>query len=80
VFPNPVKEALTVTLADAPGGTVKLVLYDPYGAPLKEAEQTLQTGQQNVTLSLPPGMSKPGFYYLSVQTAAGSRIIRLLKE
>ena len=80
VFPNPVRDVLTVTLAGVPAGPATLVLYDAYGARLQETVHALQAGGQTVTLPLPPAANRPGFYYLSVQTTLGSRLVRLLKE
>jgi hypothetical protein len=80
VFPNPVRDVLTVTLEGAPAGPATLVLYDAYGARLQETTYALQAGGQTVTLSLPPAAHRPGFYYLSVQTTHGSSMVRLLKE
>jgi hypothetical protein len=79
VFPNPFRNALTISLPKPTSGNSQLSLTDPYGKIYFKQSRQLK-GEATMELNLNDPQIKPGMYILKVKTQIGEKNYRLIKE
>jgi len=80
IFPNPVKDAMTVTFYKNTAGSVTFRLLDVSGKTIKEVKKAqLPAGEQSVLLNVTNGLT-PGVYVLQINDGEKSTSHKVIVE